>query len=446
MTRPAVIVLLVLLLFLACAGLAAPAGAIPLMKNLTPSPLKVWRAAQDGNCLGVVAAPKGVAYVCGVEVRDGHGEDVVVRRVGSGEWTRYWDGAANGIDKAYDIVRAADGSLYVSGAAGTAHATRNAVLIKYSPRGKKRWVRQWAGVKSAGASAAHVVVTSKGHVVIAGETLVDDRQRVFAAKYTPAGKRLWVRVATKGASQYCDDACLGGGDAVYVSGRFEATTTSNPDGLIAKFTSAGKLAWMKTYDAVGAWDGFRAVCRRPAGGVYVAGTSETAVNDYDGIVVRYTGKGAQKVIVRSEPGDDAFTEFYDVTTTTDRKVAVCGAHAVGSSPASMIAAIYGDAGAETWYRSWASATGSSSARLIAARPDGAIVVSGYWERVGSVHDVMTYFVNRSGVRRARCEWAGHSPGEPTPEDVAVRGSSTWVVGRCQELVTGEDCFAMRLVP
>ena len=253
-------------------------------------------------------------------------------------------------------------------------------------------------------------------------------------------------MSSKGAFQACTDACLGAGDSVYVTGQFVATDTSDTDGLVVKFTAQGKLDWVRTYDAVGAWDGFRSVCKRPAGGVYVAGTSETDGDDYDGILVRYSGSGAPKVVVRVGASDNAYTEFYAVVRTTDGRLAVCGGHSVGAGLSSMVVASYTDAGVEKWYRTWSSASGSSSARLLAARADGGLAVAGFWGRESGVQHAMTYFVNKTGTRTARCDWVGPAPGETTPEDIAVRGSSTWVGGWCEQMITAKDGFAMRLVP
>jgi hypothetical protein len=448
MARLAVVFVFVLILLGVGAGSAAVAGAVPIIKDLTPTPLKVWAVPSDGEVWGVVAAPKGVAYTSGVETGDGGTPDIAVHRVGSGEWTRYWDGAAHGNDKGYDVAMSAAGAVYVAGASGATGDTTRAVLLKYTTGGNRVWVKQWSGIKSAGAVAKRVLVTTDGRIVIAGEAQINGKTHIFAAKYTAAGKRLWLRTYSRGLVVSCLDACLGGDGSLYLAGSYMPDEDTS-DAYVARITPAGRIAWVKRTDFTG-WNAlFRALCPRPAGGVYVTGvlSAQGGGTDSDGVVRKYTATGASKTIALLGAGDGALTSLYDITRATDGRVVVCGDHTHTDASASLsVVASYTDGGTENWYREWTSPTGAARGSLVAACGAGGIVVSGFWERVWPDWHQMTYFVNSAGIRRARNEWAGPSPGGVGTFDISVRGSSTWVAGSCEQLITGTDGFAMRLVP
>jgi hypothetical protein len=448
MARLATVVLLALLLLLLITAAAASAAPTPIIKDLTPNPLAVFTHVGEGDVTGVAAAPNGIGYACGYELIIDHGFDVCVRRVGAGAWTHYWDGAAHGADKAADVVYSSKGAVYAGGSYSTQAAHTGAVVLKYSTAGKRLWVRRWNGPSESYPAVQRVLLDAKGQVVVVGRAAVDGTGHIYAAKYTPSGKLLWARVSTKGYLSVAEDAVLDKAGNLYVAGHYEATGASGSDGIVVKYSPAGKLLWAKTYDSVGMYDAYRAVCLRPAGGVYVAGSSETDGDDYDGILVRYTAAGGAKTVVRVGTSDGAYTEFYDLVRATDGKLVVCGGYAVGAAASSFVVASYTAAGAENWYHAWVSTTGSSRAELLVARPNGAVAASGFWARQSGTgpQDVMTYVINNAGVRRARNQWAGPTAGEPWPQDMVTRGSSLWIAGTCDGTLSGQDGYAMRLVP
>lgn len=295
------------------------------------------------------------------------------------------------------------------------------------------------------------MVDATGRVVVVGKASTDAGMHLYAAKYTAAGKLLWARVYTKGRTAQFRDACTDAAGNVYVAGESTATLSSSQDGLVVKYTAGGRIAWRRTYDAVGAYDAFAAVVARPAGGVYVAGTSATAGNDSDGVIYRYSASGDARLVERVGASDNEYQEFYALVLATDGRLVAAGYHSVGSGPAAFLVGKYTQSGAEVWVRDeWSSPTGSSAVRLLAARPDGAVAASGHWARQTATgpQDVMTYFISSAGTRTARNVYHGPADGEPEPLDIAARAGSVWVAGYCfgPGIDDEEDAYAMRLVP
>lgn len=300
MRRVTVVALLTLGLLSLGAGLAAPAGAA----SIGPDIEKVFNRVLPSDATGVATTPGGgAAYVCGTRVFLNHGTDVTVDRVGSSPWAEYWNGPADKNDRANDVAVSASGQVYVVGGSQKANGDNRLLVLKYSAAGKLLWARTWAGPTGSSPSGYRVVIDTKGRVVVVGQLKVKTATHVFVAQYSAAGKRLWARINSTGYMGHMRDVYLDGSNNVYVAGGCQATGASSMNGLLLKYSDAGTLRWRKTYDSpYKKYDEYLAVCRRPGGGVYVAGGSGHTNSDSDGIVMRYSATGTRTVVARIGEG------------------------------------------------------------------------------------------------------------------------------------------------
>jgi hypothetical protein len=434
------------LLFLAGvgAGLAAPAGAA--IPNLAPHPADVFTRVGAGDVNGVAVSAGGVRYVCGFETFVDRGLDVSLRRLGSSGWTRYWDGPAHGADKAWDVAVSSAGSVYVCGSSTTKAGGTCAVVLKYSAKGKRLWLRRWTGAAGANPRAKQMVIDGKGQIVIVGQYKSGPGQHVFVAKYRPDGKRLWLSRYKTGYMTLPSDFCLGASRSIYVVGSILPTDVSYGDGLLLKYSAAGVLRWSRVYAAsYGAWDTFAAVCRRPAGGVYVAGTSQSSGADSDGIVFRYTAAGVPTLIKRLGLLDGAYTDLYDVARGADGGIIVAGDWEVTDTNYDFYVASFTEASATKWTHFYDSGLGYDRAELLAVGKDGGVTASGFFASGGGNKQVATYFFSPAGVAEHCNLWAGLLDGQPVARDIALRGTTVWVAGQTSSMTEG-DGFLLRFAP
>lgn len=447
--RRTTFVLMTLAVLLLSAGLAGPAGAAVI----TPDLQQVFTRAAEGDAMGVATTPGGAsAYACGYRLIINHGNDVTVDRVGTNAWSKFWNGPAGKADKGMDVAVSASGAVYVVGSSQKASGASTALVLKYSSGGKLAWARRWSGPTGSNPSAARVLIDAKGRIVVVGRASVNGTGHVFAAKYTAAGTQLWVRTYAKGHLGLARDVCLDGSGNLYISGEYQATTSSSRNALLLKYSPAGSLLWQKTYDSpYGEFDTYLAVCRRPGGGVYVAGSSERNGSDYDGIVMRYTGAGTRSVVVRLGDNDNAYTEFYDVAVTSDGHIVAGGGHSVGSGDSDFVIASYTAAGDEAWAHTIDSmylVSRTERCELLGAYADGHVAATGFWARVKDAENaysqvVRTYFFDAAGSIEDASLWSGATSGETKVHDIAVKGAYVWIAGQCYATTTGADGYALR---
>lgn len=445
MVRPTSLLVTVLLLLAAVgAGLASPAGAA--VPNIVPDRADVFTRIGAGDENGVAVGAGGARYVCGYETFATRGMDFSVRRVGATSWNRYWDGAAHGADKAWDIAVSAAGSVYVCGSSATAAGGTCSVVLKYSANGKLKWARRWTSVEGANPTARRIAIDGAGRVVVVGQYKSGPGQHIFVAKYRPDGVRQWLRRYAVGYSTLPKDFCIGSSNTIYVAGSMMPTDASFGDGVLLKYSSGGTLRWTSVYAPLyDKWDVFSAVCRRPAGGVYVAGTSQSSGADSDGIVYRCTAGGARTLITRLGLLDGAYTELYDVAASANGSVIVAGDWETSDTNYNFYVADFTEAGAKRWEHAYDSGLGYDRAELLAVDANGGVTASGFFASGGGNKQVATFFFAPSGAVRYRNLWAGLLDGDPVARDIAVRGTTVWIAGQSPSMTEG-DGFLLRFRP
>ncbi len=446
--RRATLILLTFVLLLLTGATAVPAAAAPV----SPAVEKVFFRVGEGDAAGVATTPGGAAaYVCGYRLILNHGFDVTIDRVGSGAWSKSWNGPANKADKGNDVAVTAKGAVYVVGSSQKADGSGTALVLKYSSGGNLVWARRWAGPEGSSPAAVQVRIDGKGRVVVVGRLKVKSAVHTYVAQYRSDGKRLWARVYSKGYLGLLRDVCLDAAGTVYVAGEYQATQTSSRNALLLKYSPAGTLRWARTYDSPYAgFDTYAAVCRRPAGGVYVAGSSERTGSDYDGIVMRYSATGTRTVVARLGENDDAYTNLYDAVVTSDGRIVVGGSYSVGSGAGDFVIASFNTAGDQVWSHTLDSLYvihRSERCEFLAPLDDGGVAASGYWARTGAdstyTQVVRTYFVDAAGDTGTYSEWVGPATAETEVHDLVVKGSYVWIAGQCFGTLTGADGYGLR---
>lgn len=239
-----------------------------------------------GNTI-VVGSFKGSINANGNNLSSRGGEDVFVSKYsadGNLIWSVQGGGAGN--DKATAVAVDRDGSIYVVGAfersamfgstniglqssgyqsGGIIKPDTDIFIAKYNPNGTLVWVKQAGGYGID--SATGVAVDKAGNVIVIGH--FDDLARfgqidlpalgdtdIFVAKYRGDGELLWAINA--GGQGYDDASAVAVDDSgnIYITGQFNGTarfdnvflySRGDPDGFVAKYTSAGRLVWIKQF-------------------------------------------------------------------------------------------------------------------------------------------------------------------------------------------------------
>jgi len=456
MVRSAKLTVLALLVALVAlgAGLAAPAGAaFPPVPTLIPDWDQYYKRAREGGATGLAAANSAVVFSCGHETTAAGDTNISVRRAKTDIWARTWDGPAHRDDRALDVALWSQGkAVYVAGTAGTTSGGNKAVLLKYSFTGRRLWVRQYTGLPGSDPVALFVRVDGVGRPVVVGRLVIGRLEHLFAAKYRADGKLMWSRVYKAGYRAIARDACLDGAGNLYIAGQSQETTASSRDGMVIKYAPDGTRRWVKQYDSpYGLTDDFSAVCRRPAGGVYVAGTSSCAAGDNDGVVMRCSVAGTLTAVKRLGFLDTRDTELADVAAAADGDVAVTGAWETTSGGDDFYVACIDESGAIEWSHLWDSEDGPDRGELIAVSGAGNVAVSGTWAAGIIYQKTITFFITSTGTIERFAFFSGDVTGaDPSRQnytrDLVVKGDAVWIAGQMPWPETGQDAFVFRFLP
>lgn len=135
-----------------------------------------------------------------------------------------------------------------SAGSGQYGVNNDAFVIRVDPKGETKWIRQFGGKGTDGASG--VTITGNGDVLVTGEAdggLFDQKGQgeydVFVSRYTAGGERLWTRLFGTAQSDYGAQV-LPTKDALFVAGTSFGPISGRPavkdvDAFVARLPLVG---------------------------------------------------------------------------------------------------------------------------------------------------------------------------------------------------------------
>jgi hypothetical protein len=348
---------------------------------------------------------------------------------GAKRWTKSWDSPFHRNDMAAQMALGPNGVVYIAGWSGNGHYA-DMILLKWSNSGVLKWVRRCDGPGHKSDVGRLVGVDRAGNVTISGTTNTNNQgEELVARSYTAGGRVRWTWIYDDGPFQVVPgDQCVLADGTVYLTGQdylmisHRLTSTA----FSARLSPSGKRVWLRHYagpDGLGA--GSRAIAKCPSGGVYVAGSTKTAVDAADGLVMRYSATGKRTVFaLESGDGGNHSEDFADVTVTANGRVVAVGStsDSVGNSFDGPIT-IYTASGRIAAHATWPGA--SAPVSFIAVSSDS----SGGFSVVGSGYPLLA--VLRGSTLAGGEGWTalyGDAASNASGSAIAVRGNTTVVAG------------------
>lgn len=340
-------------------------------------------------------------------------------------WTKQAGSPAD--DFAYSTAIGKDGGVYVAGStAGGIDGLRNMgyrdyVLIKYDASGNKLWSEQagsqwWEEAYSVASDKdanAYVAGYTFGGLDGMGNGLYD----AFLAKYSPEGKRLWIRQLGTADSDYAYSITSDKDGNAYVAGYTyagleRATNAGGADFFIAKYDANGNKLWVKQMGTASD-DIAYSVSVDKDGNAYVTGCTGAGfdgninLGNRDVFLVKFDTNG-NKLWSRQE-GTPLWDEAWAVTTDKDGNAYIAGYTGAGMDGNKSHGAFdafvikYGTNGNKLWSRQIGTSE-NDYARAVAVDAEGNAYIAGYTEggaagMPGSgASDVFTAGVDSNGKR------------------------------------------------
>jgi len=269
-------------------GFTSPAAA-QIADQAEPPVQQEW----ERHYLG----PSGTAEAAGMAM-DSQGNIIVSGQTGVGSgvdyatikyspagehlWVSRYNGSGDNIDLPGAPVVDGQDNVYVTGSSCGVGGIYDYATIKYSPEGKRVWVRRFHSPYNGDSKAVGLAVDGQGNVYVTGHSRLGASAPYGYAtiKYSPAGEQLWVsRFMGPGSDNDPAALVLDGQGNVYVTG-YSAGVDGKTDYATVKYSPDGEELWVIRYSRAGddkpvglALDG--------QGNVYVTGTSQgpTGTND-----------------------------------------------------------------------------------------------------------------------------------------------------------------------
>jgi hypothetical protein len=261
------------------------------------------------------------------------------------------------------------------------------IVTKLGPTGKRLWRHvYWSPVNDSGWGGSRAIARdSHGAIYVAGTMKrAATGWDVAMMKLSPAGKRLWTRYVDgyEGGRDTGVDLAVDTRDRVYLTGTVFGLM-SGTDILLARYTTAGKQVWKRTWDRGLGNDGATDLAVSSAGPAVSGTTSPTS--DFDrGVVLHATPVMAQN----AELEDHVLTRLnhdvhLDAVATNASGAVAAGGHAESYTAET---GMYNDftyaryrPGAADEVESYTSPLNQSSCLGVWLGSDSTLLATGGWE-------------------------------------------------------------------
>ncbi len=236
----------------------------------------VAKAPNGSDCYDVAVDPAGNLYALGVKNGERLRQRYCITKLtadGRRVWTRSWS-AGRSICGGESRIVVARGRAFAAVSLAAANRERLR-LVSVRGSGADAWSRSLS-IHDQNADLGGIVADAAGNVYVAGETVVKgpEQVRAFLQRWSPSGRRAWVRtyynvkakqpaifldVAIRGRSLYCSGCQLRAQDAATM--------------LTVRVSTGGKTAWKQVWTGGGKRDAMAWAVEPRRGGVYVAGAT-----------------------------------------------------------------------------------------------------------------------------------------------------------------------------
>lgn len=424
----------------AAAALSSPAAAT----DYSPSPgsllwMQTWHPRRDFMKYGtieVVNGPGGDVWL-GVSGSKSAMDGAYIKRACVGRYTaggakRWAKVLPDTTDMVWLNAIAVDrwGNAVVAAKRDVWNATHGYAwtIVKLSPSGQKAWSKQiWSSGPPGNGSARDVAVDASGNIYIAGTlTRKDTGDDIALVKLSPSGATRWTRYI----DGYEGSADSGAAVAVDAKGRvFVAGTAggvfTGTDIVIARYTSAGKQVWKKTWDGDGRDDAALDIAVGAAG-VAISGSAKGVDGRLRGVVLKAAlAMGDADVpteTIIAVPGYD----FSWVSVATNAAGDVVAGGTAGGGGASRSCTLVWRAGGSVTTGFWDSGGNGASCSDVALTSGATLYAAGWaYTTPSGSPDVNVWSIPSGG---GGWETMPGLPGYEVGESVAVTPSGVYVAG------------------
>jgi hypothetical protein len=368
-------------------------------------------------------------------------------------WSSQYSFDARG-DGFQDVAFGPAGAVYCAGFTKATEETSALLLVKYVDHGatvEQKWVKKYTLSGTPGAKAMEVEVDKSGSVIVAGTVGVAPPasakgRNIIVLKYSPAGVLKWKSVYNGPAHKddYVTDMTLDKYGNAYVVGVARGVHTGTDYVTIKVRAGGSRFAGPSGFDEA------RGVAVDPAGNAYVTGVSNGSSGKARAVTFKYSPAGHLRwgrIFIGNVAGARAAAiALSRVSGATG--VIVAGSMWNGMSEGGEALFIKYDptTGATRWYRLIGNgAAFDESVQSVAVAPNGGLVAVGstYDENFNVTHGFICGCAATGGDPFGSEYWSGGAANDAQFQALALdAGGSVYAGGWAQTAALGTD-FAVR---
>jgi len=360
-------------------------------------------ADRDESPAGMLRDGAGNLYVAGTSTQANGSTDILLLKYsasGTLLWERLFDGSAGGDDVATGLALDGVGNCVVVGTSKPVLDT-DIIVLKYDPAGTLLWQRTFVGIPSSDDSPSAVAIDPSDRIVVCGSTWsLSNAYDVLLLQYAPDGTLNW-QTQLDGHFHGTDDPTA---MAMKSSGNFVVVSVSvgpdfSSDIGVWFCTSAGSLTVSHLYSAIPDEDAWPlAVALDPSGNALVTGFTDIGYGSTDCVTLKFTSAGTLAWVRTFDGPLYGFDVGAAVATDASGNVYVAGATQDAQGESDFLTLKYTPTGFLTWSQIHAGpGNGVDEAGGLVPDGSGGVIVAGTSDTPGRGLDIATLAYDAAGT-------------------------------------------------
>lgn len=286
--------------------------------------------------------------------------------------------AGIGLDRAYGIAVAGDGTNYVTGRIGSGPSSTDIWLQEFTSSGSEGWDVTYNGTADGNDNGFEVTLDNQGNVIMAGyETTSTEDINILVAKYDSTGTQQWIRTHDED-----DDVDLlytvgtDSSDNVFVGG-YITVSGEGSNAWVRKYDSSGTEDWTRSLngDANGD-DWYTEVTTDSAGNVYAAGQITEFTGAGNAIIRKYDAAGTEQWTKIFNGADGLQDYYHGLVVGPDGSIYLAGATATNATNLDILIVKMDSSGNVVWNTTFDYTGSVDNALSIALDKSGNFYVAG----------------------------------------------------------------------
>lgn len=257
--------------------------------------IKNFGGALDDKAYAVTVDKSGYTYLTGYTTQSNGNVDIItikLNRNGDQQWSRTFDGAGHGEDKAYAITLDKSNNVIVTGYTTGITSHHDFVTIKYNSGGTQQWFATYNAPFNNDDEAHAIICDDSSNVYITG-FITNFGTYYYTIKYNSSGVYQWGKTfgGTGNGDNKAYAITIDRRSNIYITGYISDTETGF-DYATIKYNQNGTQQWARIYNGpANSDDKAYAITIDRMGAIYVTGYASNTGSSFDYATIKYDSSG-----------------------------------------------------------------------------------------------------------------------------------------------------------